>query len=183
MQAHKIIFLFLPAMACCASLENMYCIDGNDAATVAASEELDRYVKDHPFSIHNPDSSTFNTDEATRLAENFIAAVENSPANKEAWIAAKKTRRTRCLENQNAPIEAPELENDFLAESSKDLISLILANKDYCTESISGGKIYIDADKIITLPGLNFLRLDEEYTLIRLPELYADENGCYLLML
>ena len=183
MQKSIIALLLLPVFSLTASYENIYCLDSNDAAIVAAEDELAQYIENKGCTEEDSDCSSLDSEEMSRLTGNLMTAILNSPANIKARNDAKPWQIKECLENQNAPIENPALEIGLIPESEKELIDLILANKDYCTERITGGKIYLDPDKLITFPGLNFLRLDEYYSMIRLPKLHADENGCYLLML
>ena len=64
----------------------------------------------------------------------------------------------------------------------KELIDHILANKEYCTEDITAGKIYLKGEKIITVEMGDFLRIDDDF-LVRLPAIFSDEKGRFISML
>ncbi len=67
-------------------------------------------------------------------------------------------------------------------ENEKELFDLILTNKDFCTDAIIEGKIYLKPEKIESTDEGPFLWIDH-FSLIKLPDLHSDESGRYIIML
>src|SRR5690348_8640024 len=61
-----------------------------------------------------------------------------------------------------------------------ELVGEVLANEGECVNNIEGEKVYLKPENIFPAKEGVFLKLDH-FSLVRLPSLYSDEKGCYIL--
>jgi len=87
-----------------------------------------------------------------------------------------------CLVNISCFATSFALGESIDVNDETELLELILENREYCTKSIIGGKIYLKSDKIEPSNEGSFLWIDR-FSLVKLPTIYSDENGLYISLL
>lgn len=65
--------------------------------------------------------------------------------------------------------------------NQKELLELILQNKEYCSQDIEEGKIYLKPEMVFLAKEGTFLRIDQ-FSLVQLPSISSDEKGLFFSM-